>query len=543
VEAKRERKPIPYSEYGDMTGRPDLHNHYLGSFYDAGGRTPDDAGWDQGQDASRSPGHVGTRRTADQYELPGDDDARPAEAMPTGGTVGDTDHDRWDYGAGNGSQDKSDRIAVRHVAGQCRACGRPMVSGECGGCKRPSADCTCVPAKRATRRQADFMSSPHQSTDDQSPPFNSAGTTPQPQSQNASPQSADEQAGFHDGQEDALAGRRPTFMDNSSGVSGYVTGYTKGYSHVQPDAQPDAGGQPGAPPQNPDVPRSMGGDSGQARNAEEAKQRFQVARASRRTSARFVTRTAARSPEFLKGYRFARRWQPGQRIVGQGSAEFEAGLYAGMTDSPRAQNEWIATHATLAVAHPELSRRLERHRSFTARLTTSGYALRANGFYGRLPAVRTAGTTTDLISDGPGTSPDPMGSTPLNGPGTPPPSGGRGDPARPGGPPPQNGAQPAGQGPVVGDDEMGPAQQGPQPSGPLAQGFSGPGPGYGNQDQVPPAQSHAQDLAPAAPNTAAGPGYSNPGAYQGSPRGGDRTAAFRRTVQAGLARRKAAAVA
>lgn len=536
IDALAQRRPIPYSEYGPMTGRPDLHNHYLGSFYDAGGRTPEDSGWDQGQDASRNPGHTGTRRTADQYHLP-DDDCRPAEEMPTGEHVGDQDHDRWDYGADNGSEDKSDRIAARRVAGQCRTCGRPMVSGDCGGCKRPSADCTCVPARKAVRRRADFMSQPHQSTDDQQPPFNSADTTPQPASQNASPQAADEQAGFHDGQEDALAGRRPTFMDNSSGVSGYVTGYTKGYSHVQPDARPDTGGHPGAPPQNPDVPGSMGGDSGQARNAEEAKQKFQVARASLGTSARFVTRTAARSPEFAKGYRFARRWQPGDRLVGQGRPEFEAGLYAGMTDHPRAQNEWIAAHATLAVAHPELSRRLERHRSFTAQLTGSGYALRANGFYGRLP--KTAGTTTDLISDGPGTSPDPMGSTPLNGPGTPPPSGGRSDPARPGGPPPQNGAQPASQGPVVGDDEMGPAQQGPQPSGPLGQGFSGPGPGYGNQDQVPPTVSHAQDLAPAAPDAAAGPGYSNPGAYQGSPRGSDKVArmqAFRTTVGMNLQR-------
>jgi hypothetical protein len=78
---------------------------------------------------------------------------------------------------------------------------------------------------------------------------------------------------------------------------------------------------------------------------------------------------------------------------------------------------------------------------------------------------------------------------------------------------------------------MGQAQEGPQPDGPLAQGFSGPGAGYGNQDQQP---RGGTDLAPAAPNDADQPGYENPAAYEGDPQ--RRAAAFRATVQANLQR-------
>ena len=117
--------------------------------------------------------------------------------------------------------------------------------------------------------------------------------------------------------------------------------------------------------------------------------------------------------------------------------------------------------------------------------------------------------------------------------------GGGGDPARSGGPSPYQGAEPQGGGPVVQDDVMGSAQEPPNPTGPLAQGFSGPGPGYGNQNQVPRGGGSAE--IPPAVNTADQEGYSNEEAYQGAPQGGDRVAAFRRTVQGNLAARLAAA--
>jgi hypothetical protein len=251
------------------------------------------------------------------------------------------------------------------------------------------------------RRQADTLSMPHQTTDDTNPPFNSAGTTPDAPG-------SDGDAGYKAGIADAQGGERPAFADSSSAVSPYVKRYAEGYSSVQLP-----------PPGQPDMPASLGGDSGQAVNAQEAQQAFQVSKASLQTR---------------------------------------------------------------------------------------------------------AGTSVDLVTDGPGTSPDPMGSTPINGPGTPPPSGGRGDPARSGGAPPYQGTAPLPGGPVVSDDVMGKAQEPEQPDGPLAQGFSGPGSGFGNQN-----------LAPRAENAADGPGYENQGAYDGDPQR-YKAAAFRSRVQANLQR-------
>jgi hypothetical protein len=135
-----------------------------------------------------------------------------------------------------------------------------------------------------------------------------------------------------------------------------------------------------------------------------------------------------------------------------------------------------------------------------------------DGYFPRL-----AGVSTDLITDGPGTSPDPSGATPLNGPGMAPPSGGGSDPARPGGIPPYQGGQP-----VVSDDAMGVAQEPEHPNGPMIQTLNS-----GQQPQN-------IDLAPSAPNQADGPGYENPGAYPSDMR---RAQAFRHTVQANLVAR------
>jgi hypothetical protein len=314
----------------------------------------------------------------------------------------------------------------------------------------------------------------------------------------------------------------------------------------------------------------MGGDSGQAVNAEEARRSFQVARASRtasaqdaweeardnleqqhdvtggrpvsgapgderlegegtggrssatwktaslrRVSAAFAPDSLMRDPEFLKGYLFARKWRPGQRLVSQGSAKFEAGLYSGITDRPEVQGDWITAHWLKSAGHPELGRRISLHHSFT-RKHAGAAAVKCGGIYVQ------GGTSTDLITDGPGTSPDPMGSTPLNGPGAPPPMGGLSDPAAAGGAPPYQGAPPLPGGPVVPDDVMGRPQQQPQPDGPAVQTFSGMHP-------------ENATLAPVAPNKADQSGYTNRDAYKGDPHGNDRLAAFRRRVQAGIA--------
>jgi len=361
-------------------------------------------------------------------------------------------------------------------------------------------------ATASLRRQADTWSQPHATTDDITPPFNSAATSPDPWSQNEG--GGDFQAGLSAGQSDRQAGERPLFADNSSGVSPYVKGYAQGY-----------GGSQG-PSGSQDAPASMGGDSGQAQNAQEAQRAFQVARASRtaslrRVSAAFAPDDLMSDPEFRKGYLFASKWRPGQRLAGKGSARFEAGLYAGVTDTPGIQGRWASAHWLQGERHPELRRRLSLHASFTRKEEARG-SLRKGAYI-----QAQAGTSTDLITDGPGTSPDPMGSTPLNGPGAPPPMGGLSDPAQQGGAPPYQGAPPLPGGPVVPDDVMGRPQQQPQPDGPTVQTYSGMHP------------ENAQ-LAPTAPNKADQSGYTNRDAYQGDPRGNDRLAAFRRRVEAGL---------
>lgn len=433
-----------------------------------------------------------------------------------------------------------------------------------------SAESALVAAHMASlRKQADFMTRPHKTTDDFAEPYNRPETTASPfPGQNSS--DGDYQAGLADGQKDARAAERPTFMDSSSRVSPYVKGYAEGYASVPQEARG---------PQ--DVPMSMGGDSGQPQNVQEAGTAFQVSKASlskradpvpettdlaahlaqvhgldpdvlssygpealtrahknvvptRRgespkrwqysaklgASADFVTGEAEQSADFRKAYVFARRWTPGTPLVRTGSAAFEAGLYAGITDNPQHQEAWVSRHRAQEGTFPFLGARLSAHEEFTRAFTRARRTASQRGLYVQ------AGTSTDLITDGPGTSPDPMGSTPINGPGTPPPDGGKGNPARPGGPPPYQDAEPAGAGPAVPDDVMGQPQEPPQPVGPPAMGFSGPGPGYTNIN-----------LAPRAPDQAARPGYSNPAADQGNPHhDGNRTAAFRAVVQANLQR-------
>jgi hypothetical protein len=75
----------------------------------------------------------------------------------------------------------------------------------------------------------------------------------------------------------------------------------------------------------------------------------------------------------------------------------------------------------------------------------SAQALPTDGTYLQVQA----GTSTDLDTMAPGTSPSPTGQTPINGPGQPGPlADSGGNPAAPGGPSPYQGAEPFGQ-PVV----------------------------------------------------------------------------------------------
>lgn len=462
------------------------------------------------------------------------------------GLVGRAPMTKAEYGQQTGRADLHSHYLAAYAQGR-------SLHGQSNSLYRADPEGQTTASLRAT---ADAWTHPHQTTDDVYAPYNSAETSPEPWSQNGSPQSQDFQAGVSAGQADRQAGERPLFADNSSGVSPYVKGYAQGY------------GAPQAPQGPQDVPRSMGGDSGQAVNSEEARRSFQVARASRRTasaqdawqdardnlearhqvdgghaisgapgdeklegegtggrssatwktsslrrvSAAFAPDSLMSDPEFRRAYLFASKWHKGQRLVSVGSARFEAGLYAGITDRPEVQGDWITAHWLKSADHPALGRRITLHHSFTRKCGSRNVYL-----------SRTAGTSTDLITDGPGTSPDPSGATPLNGPGTTPPMAGASDPAKAGGAPPYQGAPPLPGGPVVDNDIMGRPQEAPQPSGTFVQTYSG---------------MHPENalLAPAAPNMADQPGYSNAQAYEGDPRRQERLAAFRRTVQANVAR-------
>jgi hypothetical protein len=458
VHAMSGRPAMSRDAYTQATGRPDMHAHYLANYAE------------------------GRRRHHGLGDEEYDEMASPASTPVTGA-----------------------RAAEDPEGNRCSKCGHLPGCGcahHCDNDPQTGGHPQHV-SRTSTRHEADAWSQPRQTTDDITPPYNSPATTP-PMTQD----NGDYQAGLAAGKADRGSGQRPAFADNSSTVSPYVKGYAEGYGA----AAPAQGAR--------DVPYSMGGDNGQAANAQEAQRAFQVAKGSRRTSAAFAPAALMRDPEFRKGYLFASRWKPGGRLVSQGSARFEAGLYAGVTDRlGGAREAWRLAHEAGARKHPELGRRMRLHASFTAKMTRRR-GLRAQGAY----LARTAGTSTDLITDGPGTSPDPMGSTPLNGPGTPPPMAGRDEANAPGGAPPYQGAPPLSGGPVVPDDVMGRPQQQPQPSGPFTNTFSGD-----HQENV--------TLAPVAPNAADRPGYSNKDAYQGDPAGGDRVAklaAFRATVQASI---------
>lgn len=404
----------------------------------------------------------------------------------------------------------------------------------------------------SVRKTADEWSAPHQVPGGETPVGNSAETTPQPAN------SGTYDKGRQDGQRDRQAGERPTFSDASSSVSDYVRGYSEGY------------GSAGGPQGNPDVPYSMGGDAGQAQNAQDSQNAAQVAMASRKVadgvsqekrdkaeskghtlpgtdkfpidnaedlenakhdigrtnepkdkvrryinerakelgepglgesdddkkaaslvvSASFVDPDEADNPDFRKGYRFAARWAPGKKLVATGSPAFEAGLYAAISDRPDVQRAWVAAHREQQGKHAELAHRLSSHAALTQAFAEHT-DVTVKGLYVQ------AATSTDLDTTGPGSSPDPLGSTPINGPGTVPPLAGQGDPAASGGPAPYQGAEPFGNGPVAPDPVVGPTQGQP------GNGQFVPMPSPGQPAEVPSGLTDVESVLKTNPKAAA----------------------------------------
>lgn len=233
------------------------------------------------------------------------------------------------------------------------------------------------------------------------------------------------------GAADARAGEAPTFSDNSSAVPAPAQQYAKGYASVDQTTLAPAA----------DVPASMAGPGNG------------ITHAGAKISSLITTASEREHADFRKGYGYASRWKPGTRLVTVGTREFEAGIYAGISDNPQNQGAFVEAHRTASKPYPALAARIDRHKAVTARLVAKN-EVPSSGLY------LLASTSIDLNTMAPNTTPAADGSTPINGPGRPGPLDGQQGAAAPGGPAPYNGAQPFGTPVVPG------AGQAPEPANP-----------------------------------------------------------------------------
>lgn len=242
-------------------------------------------------------------------------------------------------------------------------------------------------------------------------PANTGDPTPTPR--------ADQAGGSAAGAADAQAGNHPSFADDSSFIPPAAQQYAQGYSSVDPAANV---------PQN--VPPSL---------------------ASAKVSSLLVTAGEMEHADFRKGYGYGSRWTPGTRLVSTGSKEFEAGVYAGISDNPENQRKFVEAHRAVKKSFPKVAARADQHKRVTARVVSKN-EVASNGLY--LSAEAASGI--DMATTAPNTSPAADGSTPINGTGRPGPLNGQQDAAAPGGASPYNGAEPFGT-PVVPGASQAPA--------------------------------------------------------------------------------------
>lgn len=302
----------------------------------------------------------------------------------------------------------------RTASHKCSQCGGTVSKGKCSKCgtRCNCAECKAEKSKAARRVQADMYGNsdaPHAVKG--GPVANSPATTP------AAPYGS-QSAGQAAGRADANAGNAPTFSDASSGVPGFAQGVGEGYAQQM---ELNSQNQP------TDMPGSMVG----APNA--------TTHAGSRVSSLIVTATEMQDPDFRKGYGYGSRWQPGMPLVSLGSASFEAGVYAGISDNPAHQKAFVRAHRDSS--YNDLAVRAKKHSTLTHRIASKNDQP-TNGLY------LTAATSIELNTTAPNTTPAADGSTPINGRGNPGPLDGLQDAAAPGGPSPYNGAQPFGS-PVV----------------------------------------------------------------------------------------------
>jgi hypothetical protein len=341
------------------------------------------------------------------------------DAQPTGKSAGRKEDAaaaakaKSDAAAKN-MNDKVDRLIgpdrSRPAQTVCQSCQRNAVedptSKICNSCQSRTR-----PYYASVPKQADMFGA---SDDPHAVPQPNVANTPATTPPNATGSSAEGRAA---GAADARAGERPSFADGS-GANPYAQGYSEGYSSVDQSA---------GLPQN--EPGSMAGPGNG------------VTHAASKTSSMIVTAAEREDPDFKKGYGYASRWKPGTVLVSTGSASFEAGLYAGISDNPEHQRAFVTAHRGLAAEHPKLGTRVNRHKQLTQRIAIKN-EVPTNGLY------LSASTSVDMNTMAPNTTPAADGSTPINGPGRPGPLDGQQDAATAGGPAPYNGAEPFGT-PVV----------------------------------------------------------------------------------------------
>lgn len=250
---------------------------------------------------------------------------------------------------------------------------------------------------------------------------NTPATTPPP---------AERAGGAAAGAADARAENAPTFADDSTFVPTPAQQYPAGYAS-----------ETGAMPSQ-DVPASMAGPGNG------------ITHAGVKISSLITTATERAHADFKKGYGYGSRWTAGTRLVTTGSKEFEAGIYAGISDNAENQGAFVEAHREAAARFPALGKRIDAHKRVTARVVSKN-EVASTGLY------LLASTSIDLNTTAPNTTPAADGSTPINGPGKPGPLAGEQNAAAPGGPAPYNGAEPFGAPVVPGANQ---APQAPDPT-------------------------------------------------------------------------------
>jgi hypothetical protein len=342
-------------------------------------------------------------------------------------TLGDENPQAEDEAPAQAAIEQAKQAALDEHGGKCPSCDTPVEGTgkvkcpECNlGFERQEKQPSGGEYKVGSKKTADMYGNsdaPHAVP--QPNVSNNPATTPRPTDSAA------------DGREDASIGNASTTADGTVYRS-YAEGYADGIAQLHQQDQHS-------------VPSSEGGDNGTGLGNPKA------ASLQPRTSALFVSVAAAEDADFRKGYAYASKWAPGTPMVKQGSAEFEAGLYAGISDNPAHQNAWVKAHRKWAnKGVTELGQRIGLHATFTRKVAT-----RLNKDMTGAYLVSEAATTTDLDTLDPAASPASDGTTPINGIGTPGPLDGGMDAAAPGGPSPYNGAEPFGQ-PVVPNSAPGP---------------------------------------------------------------------------------------